>query len=613
MGNGMSPSKREESDLRGRGQTLGSRRAGDVERGSSRVEKLLDAVDAALSRVDERLDRAAGDVVARWHRYVLASVVGALVVGALMHGLLGLAGPAGVVGGLVVIAIVAAASGLLVLMARNYLVSKAEPQDRRPFMVAMLVSAGALAAWVEASAGLASLGSRYGFVYAETLPLWRSEQLILWQLVESVPLLAIPDRLGWDEPLQLTGVAGGILVLAFKVVVIATLLRMAVAIYQLTEQHRRAERNLAMHVQSRLRRSRLITYSATPSFWPELLVAIVGMGLVYATVGADSPVRQWLTKHAPSLELFGITIASSKISFLPQLLALGVIGRMLLQMPAKIRAADQFTQPSVAKGTLGAYAAIVVQVATTAAATVLVLHDAGLADLHPGDAAEGTTSTLALLAVGWHLLNALPGQDVPETVGWTITQDFVGVWAGVVVVVQLIVTVALVIFPMARVVARWANLSSRWTRPDPPLSVVPASLARDLDTVMTILDRHDHNPRLESIRHLADSFPPHRLRPPHVDSKSLALLTDLLEAERRLTEAERSRRKIWELFADGPVYLAADRAIFSVHQRYEASTQTRVPPLRALPRWAPKPLSPQASRREATSAVASYKRLIGLQ
>ncbi len=279
------------------------------QRESSRVEKLLDMVDSALRRVDQRLDRAAGDVVVRWHRYVLASVVGAFVVGALLHSLLALTGPGGVFGGLGVIAVVAAASGLLVLMARNYLVSKAEPQDRRPFMVAMLVSTGALAAWMEAFAGLTSLGSRYRAVYAEALPLSRGEQLMLWQLVDSVPLLAIPSRLGWDQPLQLTGVAGGILVLAFKIVVIVTLLRMAVAIYQLTEQHRRAEQNLAMHVQSQLRRSRLATYSPTPRFWPELLLAAVAVGLVYATVGADSPLRRWLIEHAPSLELVGISIS----------------------------------------------------------------------------------------------------------------------------------------------------------------------------------------------------------------------------------------------------------------------------------------------------------------
>ncbi len=290
-----------------------------------------------------------------------------------------------------------------------------------------------------------------------------------------------------------------------------------------------------------------------------------------------------------------------------------MIGRMLLpQLPAKVRAANQFTRPSVAKGALGAYAAIIVQVAALAAAALLVLHDIGLADLHPGDAAEGTTSALALHAVAWHLLNALPGQDVPETIGWTLKQDFVGVWAGCVVLLQLMVTFALVIFPMARVVARWASLSSRWTRPNPPLAEIPASLAHDLDTVTSILDRHDHHPNLESVRHLADSYRPSQLRPPHVDPERLAILRDLLEAERRLTEAERSRRKIWELFGEGPVYLAANRAISALHQRYQASTHTQLPLSPYLPKLWPKPPSPQESRRGAASAVASYKRLIGL-
>jgi hypothetical protein len=575
----------------------------------SSVQKLLDSVDAALTRVDARLDRAAGEVLTRWTRYVLASVVGALVVGALLHSLLAITGPGGGFGWVGVAIAVAVAAGLLMLMVRNYLVSKAEPQDRRPFLVAMLVSTGALAAWVEAFAGVATLASRYGMLYPEALPLWRGEQLILWQLVNAVPLLAIPRRLGWDPPLELAGLAGGILVLAFKAVVIATLLRMAVAIYQRTEQHWRTEQDLAMRVQTSLRRSPLFTYA--PSFTTEVLLATVALGLVYTTVGADSPTRRWVTQHVPNLEFLGITINSSILSLVPQLFAIAVIGRMLAQIPTKSRAANRFAFPSDAKKALAAYAAIVIQVAAAAAAALLVLHDAGLADVRREDAAEGTTSALALLAVAWHLLDALSGSEIPETLGWTLTHAFVGLWAGVVVLIQLVATFALLIFPMARVITRWGNLSSRWTTPNPPLAEVPASLASDLGMVMIILDRHEDNTELHSIRALADMYSPRQLRPPNIDTKSLEVLTDLLEAERRLTEVERARRKMWELFADAPVYVAANRAIWAVHQRYQTSTQTQLAVWRGPPKWLPKPQTRQESRQQAAAALAAYQRHIG--
>lgn len=106
-------------------------------------------------------------------------------------------------------------------------------QDAAPFFVALGISLAAIGVCTEAFAGVTTLLWRYGVLSTGGEPgLWRTEEYYLWHLVDSVPLLDIQEGFQWPEPLVFSGVGGGGLLLAYKIFLIAPLLRITIGTYQ---------------------------------------------------------------------------------------------------------------------------------------------------------------------------------------------------------------------------------------------------------------------------------------------------------------------------------------------------------------------------------------------
>ena len=210
---------------------------------------LFDRYDALRDRAQERLDRTAGGPLRTWLwpvLFALAASVGLVVLLRLFLTATTAAGPVWRWVGAAVAGVLALV--LLVIVIRNVVISLVEPSQRRLLLLALLTSAAAVLVGVEAFAAVT-------VALADHVPtLWTVERFYLWQLVNSVPLLEIPGRLGWTEPSVLPGLAGRLLVLGFTLTVIPPLVRVGLALYGFVEgqaQQRRYTRALAGRLRGR--------------------------------------------------------------------------------------------------------------------------------------------------------------------------------------------------------------------------------------------------------------------------------------------------------------------------------------------------------------------------
>ncbi|WP_027345904.1 hypothetical protein [Hamadaea tsunoensis] len=196
-----------------------------------RLGSWLEGVATRLDRADALLERTAAGSWRQWLRLIAASLGASVVLVLLLHlvvaGLFA-AGPGPRWTAVVLAAGVAAI--LQVIVVRNVVISIAEPGRRRFLLIASLVAVAALLTSVAAFATATAA--------VRSMPLWTAERMYLWQLADSVPLLAIPRRLQWTEAALTGGVGARLTLLAFKIVVIAPLVRLVVAFYEVVEAQR---------------------------------------------------------------------------------------------------------------------------------------------------------------------------------------------------------------------------------------------------------------------------------------------------------------------------------------------------------------------------------------
>jgi hypothetical protein len=109
---------------------------------------------------------------------------------------------------------------------RWYVRLRAASGDSFPLLATIVLAVFAVGLSVVAFAGLTQLLLADGVIAGAATPsLLDVEKGYLWQLVASIPLLAIPQRFGWIDPLSLTGPVAGTMLLLFKVALIAPLER----------------------------------------------------------------------------------------------------------------------------------------------------------------------------------------------------------------------------------------------------------------------------------------------------------------------------------------------------------------------------------------------------
>jgi hypothetical protein len=527
-----------------------------------------------------------------------------------------------------------------------------------------------------------------------------AERFYLWHLVDSIPLVAIPRRLEWAEPALVTSISGRLLVFAFKVAVIAPLVRLVVAFYELVEERTREQRDVLMRVPvafprtSRFRAVKspatvvlvsaiavvallygglgpgtdagrrivslspaalagtvpviavgalvlaaavtavtaaavravdswwdLVTEDATPvsvltavilvwvdtplqlpplpDVWGQELGRVATTVVVWLVVGIAAQLV-WADPELPetiialSLVLIfagprapGIDFLAHHVTWTPAGFAIGraigaaslaLTGAYLLyqvsMMPRRVWRAGQIT-PFDPTGDLRerlcAYLFACLQIVTAAAALLMLMQWAGVVSstgLAPLAAPD------ALTAVTWHVVDALPGPDIPDVLGWRLPTDFTGRWAGLVIILAIASTLAIVAFPVTRVVLQWAKFKAPAPRHVDGLTEVPVTVLNDLDMVVAHLDTVANSEPLHRSRGSARWA--WRLRPRPKAARSA-------QVEQRLIDLELARRALLQLLgSEAPMYRAAHQAITTAAQAYQMAGAWESGPLRSM-------------------------------
>jgi hypothetical protein len=186
-------------------------------------------LDRWRDHADVRLGAVTRASLGKWLASVAIAALCGGVLAVALHLLLQASLNSGPELGWVAVAVIAAvALFLLVVVARNTIVSFVVAQRRRTHMYGLLLSAAALLASVQACAGATvAIGDR-------SVSLWQAEQLYAWRAADGVPLLAIPRRLEWSQPVVAASDGGRAILVAFIAALAVPFAGLLVAIFHLT-------------------------------------------------------------------------------------------------------------------------------------------------------------------------------------------------------------------------------------------------------------------------------------------------------------------------------------------------------------------------------------------
>lgn len=252
---------------------------------------LFDGYDRWRDRTQHWIDETAGKPIRAWIAPILLAFAATIALVGLLRLLLAAAGGFGPAGRWTVVAFIGTIAVIvLVIVTRNVVVSLADPSQRRLLLIALITSGAGILSSIQAVVALT-------IALSDDPPtLWTIERFYLWRLVGSVPLLDIPARLEWTEPPVLPGVTGHVLELAFALVVIPPLVRVAIALYGHADDRAR-ERNYAEALAHRFQARKAWSSLADP----RLTTVAAGAGAVWTLVE--------LYRHTPARVLSLTTLA----------------------------------------------------------------------------------------------------------------------------------------------------------------------------------------------------------------------------------------------------------------------------------------------------------------
>lgn len=470
------------------------------------------------------------------------------------------------------------------------------------YVLAVILSVVTICVALEAFAGVSTLLWQRGVIRSATpsMPsLWRAEGHYLWNLLGSVPLLSAPQTVGWRDPQPFADHVSGVLLLSFKIAIIAPLIRLGLSGYQVFEARRvqarvkamakaeeRArdawlERRAKWEEEAQARRERgEVPKRAYPSMLaaPYLLRPqqtgagevwglftglmgglVVAVAAVAALFNPGSWVNRWLSKRLTS----GITIHNHhlRLGWLhtgPQWLVLAVlvvaIGYAVLNFGYSPADPDKVRSIPVAAGAILTYFWLLALLTLTVAATSLVLLHVGVAAARPHIPA-GSQPEAAVNAYTWTVANALPGPNIPTTLNWSLHYRFVDHWSDMLLLLYKIAFAAVLLFPLYRIIRIYAERS----RPVPTVEPALPAARQFLDLLSaarTVLDRLEGR----TVTKLQQESP----------------WTVGITASRALIDLESALENIRSLFGDGDVTRKANAAEAAARNRHNAITSHKL-------------------------------------
>jgi hypothetical protein len=367
----------------------------------------------------------------------------------------------------------ALAAALVVLLGWAYLSiglnrEREDGRETHPYVVAALAFALAIGVCVEAFAGVTTLHLQ-GVEPGSSL--WETEQAYIWHLLDAVPLLGLPAAIGWSEPSAGHDHASGALLLVFKLVVIAPMLRLAVAGYYALDRHvreRLEDQQLAPNPSIRQRVDLFLETGDVLRVLPVLALGAAGTFVLWTFLFDPS---RWpthaLEDHIPNavhvhdmtvhvnghaVHVHGVAVSLEWATTVPQWLGVGAI--LLIGFVLVAAALAYGLRPQrlwVIGAVCGVYACVLMLLTEGAVAVLLALAHVGAISTEPAIPAQSQVASAFSFLVR-PVADAVPGFDIPATLNWSPEQRFVGTVGGVVQLFYKFLFFLIVLFPMARAI-----------------------------------------------------------------------------------------------------------------------------------------------------------------
>jgi len=330
------------------------------------------------------------------------------------------------------------------------------PEDAHAYAVALIASIVTVGATIEFFAGV------FTFVWqSETIGrtnrepnLWTAERFVLWHLANAVPLIDAPRTMGWREPLVFSGTLTGVLLVAFKALLVVPVLRIAIATYGFVTRHalKKTPDDTDAHGFP------MGTWPSTGALWGFALLTLALAAVAYISLptgfASSSRAFNLLTDWTES----GVDIAGEhvRLTWVPATLQLVAVCALLFfawALFVVLRENADEPRPN-ALGIAGAIAVCVAFIAlltAIAAAALLALLHTGLGDTAPA-IAPGEEVAEALTAAAWPIANSVPVLDIPGSFHWTARSRFVDYWSGAVLLTYKLLVILIVFVPLAHFV-----------------------------------------------------------------------------------------------------------------------------------------------------------------
>lgn len=521
---------------------------------------------------DDQLNDATEDLSWRWPEFLAVTVATAVALVVALHlveafGLGG--GRDATIGAFSLAPAMILAAGLIALLGWAYWRSRVDPTGLKAYVVAFLAFAATAGVCLEAFAGANLLLWRQGAVSpsptAGEPSLWATEQLYAWHLANAVPLVSVPNTIGWREPKLFTDQLSGVLLLTFKLAVLVPLIHLAVSGYRVAEQRtmasreRREKRALRRHASSLSIRAR----AGEPWFGcgAVALCAAAGGAALAVLASPTSFLNEWLDEQVPDqVAVAGVNFPVSWVLHVPS--AIAVVALVCLMAVAVFVIVDtEITSARSLPEVLGAtvtFLFLIALLTELAAATTVLLIGVGLASAAAPVPAGGELGA-GLVYHTWHTIDAVPGLALPDTLNWSLEHHFVDYWNGAVLLVFKAALIAILAVPVARVIR------AAWRRAQPARHeagiAIAARFGSGLGEASAAIDAYE---RLLRNSTRGDGWLEYAAK---------------RDANRLLDELEDALVRVTALFGNGAVSEAADGALTSLHARLDQLDQVRRHPL----------------------------------
>jgi hypothetical protein len=426
--------------------------------GSARSSSYVRALRTFL---DARLSKATDDLPRRSPGFLLTTAATGVALVVVLHLLVsfGTAPHRGLALSVLALApVVALAVSLIALMAWAYWSSRVTPTRVKPYVMAFLIFI-VVGVCLKAFAGLNMLVWRHGVLvhgWSSRGPsLWATERLYAWHLANAIPLVSAPSTVGWKEPNLFADQLSGSLLLLFKLLVLAPTIHLAVSGYRVAE-NRRLERLRGEREPGKL--TRFVARRSPDNVWATcaLLAVLVAVGAI-AVALLSSPtsfINDWLRGRMPhTVRLAHTRVDVRWVTHAPQVVSVLTIAVLVLVTVALIHGRGVAAARRVPDlvGAAAAFLLLVALLTELFAAASVVLIGTGAASVAPAVVASGQVGT-AFTHYVWHMIDAVPGLALPETLNWRPEHRLVDHADGALLLAYKVAVVAILAVPVARTV-----------------------------------------------------------------------------------------------------------------------------------------------------------------